>query len=134
VPVMENVEIRELHGEEALEAIRPFLVSRKWRVPPVGMLAAKVAFEGDKVVGFAVYQLVPHTEPILVLPSHRGTGLAAELSRQIVEFARKVGGGLMCISTSSIVDDLAIDNGLSPIRGTTVWQDGLGKLEDYASV
>jgi GNAT superfamily N-acetyltransferase len=124
VPVMENVEIRELHGEEALEAIRPFLVSRNWRIPAVGMLAAKVAFEEDKVVGFAVYQLVPHVEPIMVLPSHRGTGLASELAKEIVGFARSVGGGLMCLSTTSVVDKLATENGLTPLYGATIWQEG----------
>lgn len=129
MPVMEKVQIRELHGEEALAAIRPFLESRKWRIPPVGMLAAKVAFEGENVVGFAVYQLVPHVEPIFLVPSHRGTGLASELAKEIVDFARSVGGGMMCLSTTSVVDKLAAENGLTPLYGATIWQEG-----DFASL
>lgn len=121
---MNNVEIREVYGQAAVDLLSPLLRARKWRIPPPGLLMAKVAFDGEDVVGFVLYQLIPHTEPLWVAPKYRGTGLAAELADEAVKFADAVGAGYMCLSSSPAVVEIAKEHKMREITHVRVWQGG----------
>lgn len=64
-----------------------------------------IAERESRIVGFAVFQLVPHIEPLWVDESLRGTGLAAELADEVFKFihAEKVRGAI------AIADNPAVE-------------------------
>lgn len=87
------IEKRWLQGED-LKVLAPVIHARGWGPFNPYLTRALCAFEkqGDgteALVGFVVLQMIPHTEPLYVDPEHRGTGLAEELSEEIVAFLRE---------------------------------------------
>jgi RimJ/RimL family protein N-acetyltransferase len=84
-----GIEIKLIYGAD-LETLKPWLESRGW-VPLNPMSAcAFVAYQDDTIVGFVCQNPIPHVEPLFVSADHRGTGLAAELVKRMVDFLYEV--------------------------------------------
>lgn len=79
------VEFTLIHGTQ-LEVLRATIQAHGW-VPLNPMTAcAMVAYEGDQIVGFCAMNPLPHVEPLFVAIPQRGTGLAGELVKRMVQF------------------------------------------------
>ena len=102
-------EIRELHGAE-LEVLKPILEAHGVVVSFPHLAAAKVAFAGDEIVGYAIYQLVPHAEPLYVRPEYRGGDLTFRLAEAITDFAKEAAGAYVSIATSQFSEKILRDH------------------------
>jgi hypothetical protein len=69
------------------------------------------------LLGFSCLQLVPHLEPLFVIPSMRGSGLAEELADKMVEFVldMKV-RGFMVVAESPHAVKLCEDRGFKKVE------------------
>jgi len=68
---------------------------------------------GGQIAGFLVLQLVPHTEPLWVAPSQRGTGVAERLADDMVKFLDESAvRGFMLVADSDHAAKLAEDRGM----------------------
>jgi len=65
------MEYRFLAPEE-FELTRPSMEENGGEVPDPSQSAIAAAFDGDRLVGYAVLQLIPHLEPVYIAPEARG--------------------------------------------------------------
>ncbi|MGH7184504.1 MAG: GNAT family N-acetyltransferase [Nitrospiraceae bacterium] len=87
--VAKTIEHRWLDGDE-LDQIQLILQNRGWTPLNKPTSRALAAFDGDKLVGFIVLQLVPHTEPLWIDPDYRGSYIAEGLAQGMRQFMRSI--------------------------------------------
>jgi len=76
-----------------------------------------LARRGEDIVGFHVMQLVPHTEPLYVAPTERGTGIAEEMADRMVEFLKGANvRGWITIADSPHAKALCEERGMTRIK------------------
>lgn len=80
-----GIEFRLIHGKD-LEILGPIIRSRGWVPLNPASACAYVAYDGEEVIGFIAQNPIPHVEPLFVALPHRGTGLAEELVKRMVQF------------------------------------------------
>lgn len=69
--------------------------------------------EHGELLGFFVMQLVPHTEPLWVLPSRRASGIAEELAdRMLISMIEMQARGWMLVADNPIVAKMAEARGM----------------------
>jgi len=107
---------------EAISALDPIMFARK--LPALNRETSRVraAYDGDKLVGFLVLQLMPHMEPLYVDPMYRGVGdarggmIANQLIDDMFAFVGECGiRGFICIADNNIVEGMCLDRGLQKI-------------------
>ena len=94
-----SIEIRELFGDQISE-LDGILASHKSQILFPHLAMAKVAYDGDRIVGYHIFQMLPHIEPLWVDPEYRGGDLTHELVKSMDEFAKEAVGHFVCIATS----------------------------------
>ncbi len=79
-----------LDGQD-LDILEPILQRHGWVSPNPRLSRALVVFDSqNEIIGFSVFQLVPHVEPLWVALRYRGMGLAEQLAHQMVEFLNSI--------------------------------------------
>lgn len=90
----EDITFRWIDGPTASQKdwdrVEDILVSRGQMILARAVTRILMAERGGELEGFIVLQLVPHTEPLFVKPSARGTGLAEELADRMVDYMNEV--------------------------------------------
>lgn len=95
------------------EKIDAILANKGWASLNRPTTRLLVVEDGDRILGFICLQLFPHTEPLYVTPSQRGTGLAKELSDQMLEYLKKVEArGWMAIADSPFAAEMCEKAGM----------------------
>src|SRR6266446_10267452 len=70
-----------------LDILGPILQRHGWVSPNPRLSRALIVFDSqNEIIGFSVFQLVPHVEPLWLALRYRGTGLAEQITHQMVEF------------------------------------------------
>ena len=86
------------------ERIDEVIAKRGWMKLSPYFSRILIAEDGDRLAGIAVLQMIPHTEPLFVAPEYRGTGLAGELSDQLIGFMHETSArGWMAVASNDIV-------------------------------
>jgi acetyltransferase (GNAT) family protein len=99
------------------DAIDELCAARGWMSLNRQLTRILVAKRGEEIAGFIVLQLVPHTEPLYVAPSERGTDLAASLADQMVEFLLSVKArGWMVVADNPHAKKLCEDRGMTKVK------------------
>ena len=111
-----SIEIRELFGDE-LAALDPVMAEQGMTISYRHLAMAKVAYDGDKIVGYAVFQMVAHTEPLWVSPEYRGGDLTHKLAESVADFAREAAGKFICVASSRFVEDLCREQRMDVVPG-----------------
>lgn len=58
-------------------------------IPNPKLSRVAVAEKDDEIIGFAVFQLIPHAEPFWIREDHRGTNIWVKLASMIEPLTRK---------------------------------------------
>ncbi len=102
--------------KEQLTALDPIMQQRN--LPSLNQEVSRVlaAYDGDKLIGFLVLQLMPHMEPLWVDPKYRGGGtdsIANILVNKMFEFVAECNiRGFFCVADSNVVEKMCIERGL----------------------
>jgi GNAT superfamily N-acetyltransferase len=101
-----------------IEALAPALKEAKMTISYPHLAEPIVAKVNGEIVGFAFAQLLPHCEPLHVLPEWRGQGIAEELARRVVALIEATGAGrFCCVASNRFVEDLCLKMGMIPVPG-----------------
>src|SRR5208283_2563973 len=99
--------------QEEWNAIDEVCAARGWLSLNRLLTRVLVAKRGDDIVGFIVLQLIPHTEPLYVAPSERGTELAATLADKMVEhMVNMKARGWLVVADSPFAEQLCKERGM----------------------
>jgi len=101
---------------DAIAALDPIMFARN--LPALNRETSRVraAYDGDKLVGFLVLQLMPHMEPLWVDSSYRGGEIANQLIDDMFAFVGECGiRGFICIADSPHAEVMCTDRGLYKI-------------------
>jgi GNAT superfamily N-acetyltransferase len=102
---------------EEWEQIDDICAIRGWASLNRVLTRILVAWRGEKIVGFHVMQFWPHLEPLFVVPSERGTGLAEQLADRMVEFVTEAKArGWIVIADSPYAKKMCEDRGMTKIK------------------
>lgn len=118
---MDGITFRWIDGQTASDAdwdrIESLLATRGWMSLARMVSRILLAETSDgKIAGFQVLQLVPHTEPLFVAPSARGTGLAEELTDRMYTFLTEVNvRGFMAVAESKFAEELCEKHGMKQV-------------------
>jgi len=115
---MSEVNYRWIDGptatDEEWNRFEDILVARGWMSlnrPTSRVLVAED--EHNELLGFIVMQLVPHTEPLWVRPSQRGTEVANELADRMLSFMIEIQArGWMLVASNDIIAKMAEARGM----------------------
>lgn len=111
-----DIKFKWLDGD-ALQIIEPILESRGWASMNDKTCRALCAFDGTKLVGFHVFQLYPHAEPMWLDRAYRGTGIAEDMADKMMEFLSQVGvRGFMVIADNPAVQRLCESHGMKKVN------------------
>lgn len=112
-----TVTYRDLENQECKELI-PALEQAGFSLPYPETSVPIVAEVDGRIVGFGIAQLVPHAEPIHVLPEWRGAGIAEELSRRVIAKLVESGHDKFCaLATNAFAEKLCEANGMVEVKG-----------------
>jgi len=104
-------------SQEDWDRVEAICAARGWASlnrPTSRILVAEV---GDVLAGFYVFQLFPHAEPMWVLPSLRGQGVAEELAERMYQFLTEVRvRGFMIVADSPFAEALCEKFGMKRIN------------------
>ena len=104
-----DFEIRDLYGD-ALQVLDPLLDAQGVKILFPHLAMAKVAFVGERIAGYAIFQMIAHAEPLWVAPEYRGGELTTKLAEAITEFAEDVAGSYVCVATSGFSEKICRDH------------------------
>lgn len=85
----QKITYKWLKGEE-LAAVESTIAERGWMSLNPATSRVVAAEENSKLIGFFVFQVVPHTGPIYVNEAYRGHGVAERMTEMMIEFLRSV--------------------------------------------
>jgi len=113
-----EVSYRWIDGPTATEdewnRFEDILVARGWMSlnRPTSRVLVAEDEHGD-LMGFIVMQLVPHTEPLWVRPSTRGSEVANELADRMLAFMMEIQArGWMLVASNDIIAEMAEKRGM----------------------
>ena len=121
-----NIEIRELfwcNPEHAadLEKLEPLLQEQGVVIAHRHLAMVKVAIDhddNDRIIGFAPFTMIPHTDGLWVAKEYRGGDLTHKLAESVSDFARDAAGGFMCVATSPFAEKLCREQKMEVFPGT----------------
>jgi hypothetical protein len=104
--------------DEEWDKIEGILASRGWMSLNRPTTRILVADDADgSLLGFICLQMVPHTEPLFVRPSQRGTGLAETLADKMLEFMLSIQArGWMVVADNPIAAELCESRGMVKVE------------------
>jgi len=116
-----NVRYRWVGGREASaadwDAIEAVLAARGWMSLNRQTCRIRVAEQDGVIVGFSVFQWLPYCGPLYVAPSHRGTGLAEQLSDDTIGFLEECNArGWIAVADSPFAKKLCEAHGMTRLE------------------
>lgn len=84
---MKATSYRELEGQELIDAVSSIIEENGWT--PLNSntpLHGECAYDGDKLVGFNIFQLFPLVGPMWVDEDYRGSGVPESLALRTIKF------------------------------------------------
>lgn len=121
-----DVTYESLAGDN-LDALLPVLKQAGMALAYPQLAEPIVAKVNGEIVGFAFAQLLPHLEPVYVLPLFRGTGIAEELVRRAMAIIEKTGAErYMCVAQNPFAEKLCKQLGMRAVLGTLYVKDSEG--------
>lgn len=118
----DDTRFRWINGTDATaedwDRIEGILAARGWMSLNRPTSRILVAEDADgALLGFVVLQFIPHTEPLWVAPSQRGTGLAEQLADKIIEFMVEIGArGWVAVADSPVAAQLCEKVGMTKLE------------------
>ncbi len=103
---------------EQISALDPIMFSRNLPALNRETTRVRAAYDGDRLVGFLVLQLLPHLEPLYVDRTYRGNGseLANKLIDDMFAFVGDCGiRGFISIADDPIAEQICIARGMKQI-------------------
>ena len=114
-------------AEENIDALLPVLKQAGMTIAYSHLAEPVVAKINGEIVGFAFAQLLPHLEPVYVVPMFRGTGIAEELVRRAMALIEGTGAErFMCVAQNKFAEDLCRKIGMRAVPGTLYVKDSEG--------
>ena len=111
-----GIEFKLLYGKD-LEILGPTIRAHGWVPLNPNSACAFVAYEGENIAGFVCQNPIPHVEPLFVSTPHRGTGLAEELVKRMVDFLYEVEApAAYIIASSQVSARLAEAHGMARVN------------------
>ncbi len=105
------LDTRWLDGDD-LDVLAPLVAARGWMPLNKALTRALATFDGEKVVGFSVFQATPMVS-LWVDEAYRGTGMASNLTRDMVAFLYSVNAvGVYVVADNPHAETLAKANGM----------------------
>lgn len=103
---------------EEWDRVEALLAARGWMSLSRDASRILVAEDDDgKLLGFVVLQLIPHVEPLYVIPSMRATGLAEDLADHIISFlVEQKARGWMAVAESPFAEKLCEREGMQRVQ------------------
>ena len=102
---------------EQIAALDPIMFARNLPALNRETTRVRAAYDGDKLVGFLVLQLMPHLEPLWVDRDYRGSEIANTLVDDMFAFVAECGiRGFVCIADSPIVEGMCVERGLQAVE------------------
>lgn len=112
-----TVKYRSLEGEDTA-ALMPAIEKLGWVIPYPHIAVPVVAEVDGQIVGFGIAQLIPHCEPLHILPEWRGMGIAEELSKRVIEKITESGAKkFCCVAQNAFAEKLCEANGMKAVEG-----------------
>jgi predicted N-acetyltransferase YhbS len=120
MPLTTDVHVRyENMAKGNIEELLPILKQAKMTIAYPHLADPVVAKIGNEIIGFAFAQLLPHWEPLYVVPEWRGTGVAEELAKRALDKILKTGAQrIIVVAQSYFAEQLCMKYGFHPIKGT----------------
>ncbi len=103
-----NVTLKWLEGDDLL-VLDPILIAKEWASLNKVLSRALVAYdENNHIIGFEVFECLPHVGPLWVDPEWRGSGITEEMTEQMMQFLRANSvRGFMLVAESVFASKLA---------------------------
>jgi hypothetical protein len=99
------------------DAIDDVCIARGWMSISRRFSRVLVAYRGDTMIGFHVFQMVPHAEPQYVNVDERGTGLAERMADQMAAFLEGAKArGWMVVADSPFAEKMCKARGMVRIK------------------
>lgn len=99
---------------EALSALAPTLQQHGWVPLNEELSRALCVFDDDKIVGFMVFQMVPHCGPLIVDTQYRGSGIPEHLSEMMVQYVAGLDcGNLLVVPENKFSEALCKHHGMT---------------------
>jgi hypothetical protein len=106
------IEYQWLKGAE-LDVLEPVLADHGWMSLNQNTSIAIAAFDGDKLLGFFIFQSIPFLGPLLVTEEGRGSNLAKEFVAKMAEFLHDIScRGCIVTAENPIVEGLCEQFGM----------------------
>jgi predicted N-acetyltransferase YhbS len=103
--------------QEEWDRIDSILAARGWMSLNRELTRILVAEDDGRLIAFLVLQAIPHTEPLWVAPSARGTSIAQELADDMVAYLKEVGArGWMLVADHPIAARMAEERGMFKVE------------------
>lgn len=104
-------------SQEEWDRIDDILAARGWMSLNRQLSRIRVAEQNGKLVGFFVFQCVPHTEPMWIIPSMRGTDVANKLADDMLNWLTEVRArGWMLVADNPVVAKMAEDRNMVKVE------------------
>ena len=103
-------------GGADLKELEPTIIQMGWTPLDPAISSAIVALDGDRIVGFAVFRMVPTCGPMFVEKDYRGQGLPDELSGRLFQFlAENNCRGFMVVPESQFTERICKQYGMQQL-------------------
>lgn len=128
---MSDVTYRWIDGPTCSDAdwerIDSILATRGWMSLARSTSKILVAEHGDKLLGFSVLQMTPQVGPLFVAPSARGSGVAEDLSDQMLDFLVSIQArGWFVVADSPFVSKICDERGMTKLQSPVYVAGGMG--------
>jgi GNAT superfamily N-acetyltransferase len=103
--------------EKEWDEIDSILAARGWMSLNKNTSRIRIAYDGEKIVGLYVFQLIPHVEPLWVSRSYIGQGIAEHLISDMEQFFIETKArGCMIVAENPLVEKLCISKGMAKVN------------------
>lgn len=80
-----GLEFRWLQGDD-LDQLEPTIRARGWVPLNKAMSRVLAVYDGERIVGWIAFNMIPHVEPLFIEPEYRGSGIAEQLAEGMVNW------------------------------------------------
>jgi hypothetical protein len=112
---------RWIHGPlastEEWDSIDMILAARGWTPWNKQTTIVLVAEDEEGIAGFLPVQLFPHVEPLWVRPNKRGTEVAEQLAKKVIEFMHSIEArGWISVASDKNVAEMCERQGMKKVE------------------
>jgi len=121
---MDGIEFRWIEGE-ALKVLESSLTANGWTVLNPALARALVAYDGEKIAGYACFSCIPHINALFLSVEYRGKGLAEAMTDQLVQFLYEVNAPeAFIVASSPHAEQLALKYGMERVTHPVYYKRG----------